>query len=114
MKDAYTDAGKSGQACYDFTVENITLAPALSGVPGTKPGGTNTILLHVISTPGDSAGDPGRHQVACVRPQYQASPEITNPLSGTMNVPLAAFKTPGLAPDGGGVGFDKDRDCIVP
>ncbi len=93
---------------------NITLAPATSGVPGTAAGGTNTILLHVTATTSDSVDDPGTHQIACVRPQYQASPEAINPLSATMNVPLTAFKTPGLLPDGGGVGFDQVRDCIVP
>jgi len=112
LQEIYLDAGRRGEACYQFTVENVTLAPALSGVPGTAPGGTNTILLHVISTPSDNPNDPGSHQIACVRPQYQASPEVTNPLSATMNVPLTAFKTPGLTD--GGVGFDQNRDCIVP
>jgi hypothetical protein len=112
LKEVYIDAGAKGEACYEFTVDNITLAPALSGVPGTAPGGTNTILLHVISTPSDSVTDPGQHQIACVRPQYQASPEITNPPGASMNVPLTAFKVPGLTD--GGVGFDQIRDCIVP
>jgi uncharacterized protein YegL len=113
VSELYTDAGLTGQACYQFTVDNITLAPALSGVPGTTPGGTNTILLHVISAPSDNYSDPGAHQIACVRPQYQVSPEATNPTSAQMNVPRTAFKTPGLTP-GGGVGFDPHRDCIVP
>ncbi len=112
VQEFSTDAGRRGQACYQFVVDNITLAPALSGVPGTAPGGTNTVLLHVISTPSDNFGDPGMHQIACVRPQYQASPEVTNPLSATMNVPISVFKTPGLTD--GGVGFDQNRDCIVP
>ena len=112
LTDLYADAGRRGESCYQFTVENITLAPALSGVPGTAPGGTNTVLLHVISAPADNPDDPGVHQIACVRPQYQSSPESTNPLSATMNVPLTAFKTPGLTD--GGVGFDPNRDCIVP
>jgi hypothetical protein len=112
LQELATDAGLRGQSCYHFEVDNITLAPTLSGVPGTEPGGTNTILLHVISTPSDNPDDPGTHQVACVRPRYQASPEITTPLSAKMDVPLTAFKTPGLTD--GGVGFDQIRDCIVP
>jgi uncharacterized protein YegL len=108
------DAGKPGQTCYSFAVDNITLAPTLSGVPGAKAGGTNTILLHVTSTLSDSISDPGAHQIACVRPQYTASPEVTTPASATMNVPVTAFKTPGLSPDGGVVGFDQVRDCITP
>jgi uncharacterized protein YegL len=107
-----TDASVHGQACYEFTVDNLTLAPTLSGVPGTKPGGTNTILLHVITTPSDNPNDPGNHQIACVRPQYRVSPESTNPPSAQMNVPLSAFKVPGLTD--AGVGFDPNRDCIVP
>ncbi len=106
------DAGFNGQTCYQFSVGNITLAPAASTVPGSASGGTNTILLHVITTPSDNPQDPGSHQIACVRPQYQASPEVKYPPSGLMNVPLSAFKTPGLGPDGG-VGFNEDRDCIV-
>lgn len=106
------DAG-AGRECYHFTVGNITLAPSLSTVPGAKPGGTNTILLHVVSTPSDNPDDPGSHQIACVRPRYQESPEATDPAGASMNVPLDAFKTPGLVPDGG-VGFNEDRDCIVP
>ena len=112
VQELSTDAGRRGETCYQFTVDNITLAPALSGVPGTAPGGTNTILLHVISTPSDNFDDPGIHQIACVRPRYQASPETTNPPSATMNVPITAFKPPGLTD--GGVGFDQIRDCIVP
>ncbi len=114
LQKVYLDGGLPGQSCYQFSVGNITLAPATSGVPGTAAGGTNTILLHVTATTSDSVDDPGTHQIACVRPQYQASPEAINPLSATMNVPLTAFKTPGLLPDGGGVGFDQVRDCIVP
>jgi uncharacterized protein YegL len=108
-----TDASLHGEACYQFTVENVTLAPALSGVPGTQPGGTNTILLHVTSTPSDNPNDPGYHQVACVRPQYRVSPqEAMNPSGAQMNVPLTAFKVPGLTSKG--VGFDQNRDCILP
>jgi hypothetical protein len=107
------DAAVRGEMCYQFTVSNITLAPALSGVPGTKPGGTNTILLHVISAPSDNYSDPGFTQIACVRPQYQSSPESTNPPGASMTVPLTAFKTPGLTA-AGGVGFDPNRDCITP
>jgi hypothetical protein len=113
LQEQDADASKLGETCYTFRIDNITLAPALSGVPGTKPGGTNTVLLHVISTPSDNPDDPGVHQIACVRPQYQSSPEATNPPGGIMNVPLTAFKTPGLTQNGG-VGFDPNRDCIVP
>jgi uncharacterized protein YegL len=112
LHELTTDAGHRGESCYSFAVDNITLAPALSGVPGTAPGGTNTILLHVISTPSDNFDDPGTHRIACIRPQYQSSPEVTNPLTATMDVPPSAFKTPGLTD--GGVGFDQIRDCIVP
>jgi len=106
------DAG-AGQTCYQFTVDNITLAPTASTVPGTLAGGTNTVLLHVISTTSDNPNDPGTQQIACIRPRYQQSPQVKSPLSGSMNVPQDAFKTPGLGPDGG-VGFDENRDCIVP
>ena len=105
------DAGAGaplGQTCYHFAINNISLAsPVAEVVPGVPPGGTNTVLLHVITTPGDNPDDPGSHQIACVRPKFEGSPTTS------MVVPLAAFKTPGLSPDGG-VGFDEHRDCIVP
>jgi hypothetical protein len=107
------DAAPSGQTCYEFAVDNITLAPTLSTVPGADRGGTNTILLHVTTTAADDPEDPGSHQIACVRPKYRQSPEVKDPPSGSMVVPRQAFKTPGLGPDGG-VGFDENRDCIVP
>lgn len=118
VQEAYqsVDAGRAGplgQTCYRFTVDNITLAPALSTAPGSAPGGTNTVLLHVITGPSDAPGDPGIHQIACVRPKYKSSPEAKWPATGVMNVPLGAFRTPGLGPDGG-VGFNEDRDCITP
>jgi hypothetical protein len=114
VNDVTVDGGMPGQSCYSFDVSNITLAPTLSGVPGTQPGGTNTILLHVLATTADDTTAPGVEQIACVRPQYQSSPENTNPPGGTMTIPLSAFKPAGLLPDGGGVGFDPDRDCVVP
>jgi hypothetical protein len=103
------DAGAaqpSGRTCYEFTVDNISLAPTLPNVPGAGPGGTNTVLLHVETTPSDNPNDPGSHEIACVRPVYQEGVSSTS-----MVVPLDAFKTPGLGPDGG-VGFDEHRDCI--
>jgi hypothetical protein len=107
------DGGTLGQTCYSFTVDNITLAPTQSTVAGSEPGGTNSILLHVISAPSDNPKDPGFHQIACVRPRYQQSPDTKTPKSGAMTVPADAFKVPGLSPDGG-VGFDENRDCILP
>jgi len=107
------DASSSGQTCYEFGVDNITLAPTVSTVPGAQSGGTNTILLHVTTTAADDPDDPGSHQIACIRPKYHESPEAKDPPSGSMVVPQQAFKAPGLEPDGG-VGFDENRDCIVP
>jgi hypothetical protein len=107
------DAAPSGEQCYQFEVDNITLAPTLSTVPGAQIGGTNTILLHVTTTAADDPEDPGSHQIACIRPKYRVSPEAKEPANGMMVVPRQAFKIPGLGPDGG-VGFDEIRDCIVP
>ena len=106
------DAGL-GQVCYRFSVDNIALAPSLSAVPGTESGGTNTVLMRVLTTPSDNPNAPGTYQLACVRPRYVESPEMKSPPNGVMTVPLNAFKTPGLTADGG-VGFDEHRDCIVP
>jgi uncharacterized protein YegL len=105
------DAGL-GQICYRFNVDNVALAPALSTVPGANGGGTNTVLLRVLTSPVDDPTAPGSYQVACVRPRFTGSAASESPQSGSMTVPLGAFKKPGLTD--GGVGFDEHRDCIVP
>ena len=51
--------------------------------------------------------------IACVRPRYRQSPELKEPPTGRMTVPLSAFKKPAGAPGDPEV-FQADRDCIVP
>ena len=104
------DSGAPGRTCYQFTVDNITLAP--TGTMAGMTQGTNSIVLRVDSAPSDNLKDVGSHQVACVRPWYRSTPDIKAPLSGQMNVPLTAFKTTGV-PAGSEV-FDATRDCILP
>jgi len=100
-----------GQNCYDFTVDNITLAPTLAR--GDLAEGTNTVLLQVAAAPADSPDDYGNHRIACVRPRYVASPEIKLPANGKMVVPTSAFKRPAGAANDPEV-FDETRDCITP
>ncbi|MBI4509329.1 MAG: VWA domain-containing protein [Deltaproteobacteria bacterium] len=101
----------SGRTCYEFTVENIALAPAMEG-PGLPPG-TNTILFYAITAPKDATFDFGNHHVACVRPQFSLSPERKLPPSGKMTLPLGAFKRMSPSPSTQEV-FDASRDCLVP
>ena len=103
--------GKMGQSCYDFSVENITLAPTLAA--GGLPLGTNTIMLRAVAAPLDSPGDFGTQRVACVRPRYRRNPELKEPPTGQMALPLSAFKKPvgaALDPEV----FQAERDCVVP
>jgi hypothetical protein len=103
--------GQPGRLCYDFSISNITLVPTGSAVGLEK--GTNTILVRVASAPADAPEDFGNHQVACVRPRYQADPEFKTPSSGQMVLPMTAFKKVWAATPTSEV-FNADRDCVVP
>lgn len=100
-----------GQACFDFTVDNITLATTLAA-EGRKAG-QNQVMVRVVAAPQDSPGDYGTERIACARPLYRESPELKLPPSGRITLPLSAFKRPAGAPNDPEV-FVADRDCIVP
>ncbi|MCC6809080.1 MAG: VWA domain-containing protein [Deltaproteobacteria bacterium] len=97
--------------CYDFAVENITLAPTEAN--GTHPDGTNVVYLTLTSAPLDAPDDFGNHRIACILPRFTLVPERKVPASGRMTVPLEAFKKPFGPPDDPEV-FNAARDCISP
>jgi von Willebrand factor type A domain/Bacterial TSP3 repeat len=100
-----------GRRCYDFLVENITLAPTQA--TGTAEAGENTIWLMLDSAPLDSVEDFGNHRIACVLPRFSLEPERKVPVTGKMTLPPDAFKKSSGAPDDPEV-FDAQRDCIRP
>lgn len=104
-------ATNKGQSCYDFSVENITLAPTLAA--GGLVEGTNTVMVRAVAAPLDSPEDFGSERIACVRPRYRQSPELKEPPTGQMTLPLSAFKKPAGAADDPEV-FRAERDCISP
>jgi hypothetical protein len=97
--------------CYDFSVENITLAP--TEAIGDAPAGINVIWLMLDSAPQDAPDDFGNHKIACVLPRYTLVPERKVPASSKMTIPLEAFKKPSGPPDDPEV-FNAARDCIAP
>lgn len=124
-----------GQLCYDFTVDNITLAPtldrskalgaltdpgdcrraggAMRGQCTAPPTGTNTILLHMVAAPLDAPDDYGNHRVACVRPILHLTPDLKLPPSGHMTLKPEHFKLLVGDPASTDV-IDLDRDCLKP
>jgi hypothetical protein len=100
-----------GQTCFDFQVDNITLAPTQAAMG--LPAGTNTVLLRMAAAPLDSPGDYGNHRIACIRPRYRADPELKLPPSGHMHLGADAFKKPAGDPSDPQV-FDANRDCVSP
>ena len=100
-----------GRSCFDFSVENITLAPTLAA--GGLPRGTNTVMLRMMAAPMDSPGDYGTGRIACIRPRYRQDPEFKEPPTGHMTLPVSAFKKPAGPADDPEV-FRADRDCVNP
>lgn len=88
---------KKGRSCYDFSVENITLA-------STDPGGENRIFIYVDQAPFDDPSDFGTFRVACVK-QVFIHPDFRDPPFPIVRVPSDAFREP--------TDFDPDRDCVV-
>lgn len=55
--------------CYDFTAQNLTLAPTLAAQDG-QDRGRNRILIFAEEEPAGLAGTRGRYHVACVEARY--------------------------------------------
>jgi len=59
VDDPRREALAAGRSCYDFRIENITLAD-------TRDGGRNRIFIYVAQAPFDDPSDFGVFRVACV------------------------------------------------
>lgn len=84
-----------GRSCYDFRIENITLAD-------TAGGGRNRVFIHVAQAPFDDPGDFGVFRVACVEQRF-LFPDFRDPPLPEVAIPPEAFYRP--------TEFDPDLHC---
>lgn len=104
--DPRIQALSSGRACYEFRIENITLA-------ATAEGGNNRVFIYVDQAPFDDPSDYGTFRIACVE-QIFIYPDFRDPPYPEVELPNEdededgwpdAFKFP--------TEFDPDRDCVT-
>ncbi len=104
--DPRVQALTDGRSCYDFRVDNVTLA-------GTADGGRNRIYIYVDQAPFDDPSDYGIFRIACVE-QVFVHPDFRDPPYPEVEIPRDdadgdgwpdAFKYP--------TEFDPDRDCTT-
>ena len=86
-----------GRLCYDFRIENVTLAE-------TQPSGRNRIYVYVAQAPFDDPTDRGVFQIACVEQSF-VFPDFRNPPFPEVEIPRSAFMRP--------ADFDPDVDCTT-
>jgi hypothetical protein len=92
-----TGLREDGRSCYEFKVENITLAE-------TQPDGVNRVLIYVDQAPFDDPLDHGTFRVACVK-QVFFHPDFRDPPFPAVEFPETAFKDPRM--------FDPEVDCVT-
>lgn len=83
-----------GRSCYDFRIENITLADTA--------GGRNRVFIHVAQAPFDDPNDYGVFRVACVEQTF-LFPDFRDPPLPEVAIPPEAFYLP--------TEFDPDLHC---
>lgn len=88
---------QDGQICYDFRVENITLAE-------TQASGMNRVFIYIGQAPFDDPSDFGVFRVACVQQQYR-EPDLRNPPFPAVEIPPESFVR---LPD-----FDPEMNCVT-
>ncbi|MCK6550743.1 VWA domain-containing protein [Myxococcota bacterium] len=92
----HTGLRDDGRSCYDFEVENVTLA-------STLPDGENRIYIYVDQAPFDDPKDFGTFRVACVTQTY-LDPDFRDPPFAEVEIPPEAFVRP--------TELDPDTDCV--
>ncbi len=95
--DSRTEALLQGRNCYDFKVDNITLAE-------TAAGGRNRIYIYVDQAPFDDPADFGTFRIACVE-QVFLFPDFRDPPLPEVAIPPEAFYLP--------TEFDPDLHCTT-
>lgn len=86
-----------GRSCYDFRIENVTLADTVGG-------GRNRVFIHVAQAPFDDPQDFGTFRVACVE-QVFLYPDFRDPPLPEVAIGPEAFYLP--------TEFDPDQHCVT-
>jgi hypothetical protein len=86
-----------GRSCYDFRVDNITLAATLGK-------GENHVMIYLDEAPFDDPTDHGTFRVACVK-QIYAYPDFRDPPYPAVEIPATSFKDPTM--------FNPTTDCVA-
>lgn len=92
-----TGLTEDGRSCYNFKIENVTLAETLDG-------GENRVLIYVDQAPFDDPSDYGTFRVACVKQTY-LYPDFRDPPYPLVEIDSTAFLRP--------TEIDLDRDCVT-
>ncbi|MEQ9498960.1 MAG: VWA domain-containing protein [Deltaproteobacteria bacterium] len=93
--DPRIDILQQGRACYDFRVENITLADT--------EGGRNRVYIYVDQAPFDDPSDFGVFRIACVQQTF-LFPDFRDPPFPEVAIDETAFVAP--------TDFDPDVHCV--
>ncbi|MEM1025881.1 MAG: VWA domain-containing protein [Myxococcota bacterium] len=88
---------EAGQICYDFRIENITLAETMNG-------GRNRVLIYLGQAPFDDPQDFGVFRVGCIEQSFRA-PDFRSPPFPAVRTASTAFK---LLTE-----FDPEVDCVT-
>lgn len=94
--DPRREALMQGRSCYDFKIENITLADTLEG-------GRNRILIYVAQAPFDDPTDFGVFRVACVEQTF-LFPDFRDPPLPEVAISVSDFYLP--------TELDLDLHCV--
>jgi hypothetical protein len=113
---------QGAQICYDFTVDNVSLASTIGShkLPkapnGTQPAeslgageelpGENRVIFEVAEAPFDDPTVRGVSRLACARARFNADKNLKDPANGTMTLPQEAFKPADQ--------FNPEVDCVDP
>ncbi|HEY3354671.1 MAG TPA: hypothetical protein VGQ83_15570, partial [Polyangia bacterium] len=103
----------ASQFCYEFAVDNITLASTLAPAGGEE--GWNYVQVTIGQVPQDAPLDFGEFRVGCVKARFVRALDLKTPGEGVMSIPEESFKR-SSNPDNphDPEVFDPARDCIVP
>ncbi len=94
--DPRQEALRAGQVCYEFRVDNITLAATQNG--------RNRIYIYIAQAPFDDPADFGRFRVACVEQTYRY-PDVRLPPYPEVELAESDFHLP--------TNFDPDLHCTT-
>jgi uncharacterized protein YegL len=101
------------QFCYDFAVDNITLASTQAPAGGDP--GWNDIWVYLGEVPQDAPKDFGEFRVGCARARFVREYDLKTPASGKIVLPEEAFKLTANPDDPSDPEvFDPERDCVEP